>query len=301
LKKEEIQAELKNLSEKIFLLSKQVANIKEEKDISDNDIDFDKIEKIGKKYPIERHYMSGKDEYKQGLYMNMLMAVANIDAERIVGRMIFAERLRRGLNYRINIKDTQKTALLVDDEIIDNFVKSLDEVGKISFIIDCFIMCEGLNNCSDELKKYIAEICTLFEFDNKKLKEIINVSKVMLTQKLDVFKWDFDFDYDVFAKNFRYYMPVKELEKYRKKIFSCGGYENLALSFYKLSKKKSKYRKGEEIEFIPVERTIFPTKKNQIRQVDRNGKLWVKEEVIEKGIHWYDYYYIIHILDYIED
>ncbi len=219
MKKDEIQAELKSLGDRIILLSKLVSEIKEEEEQKGaKEIDFEGIERVGGKYPIKGHYISNKDFYEKGLYIDMLISIAMTDENDVYDRLIFIERIKNGIGYNNKLSEEYKNALLIDNNKVDEFVKSLDEVEKISFVIDCFMMCGDINSCCDELKKYISEICLLFNIDKKMLLEIINVSKVMLSQSLDVFSWDYDFDYSVFAKNFRYYLPVAELERYRVEV-----------------------------------------------------------------------------------
>ena len=248
MKKDEIQAELKSLSEKILLLSKQVAEIKEEKeDIGAKEIDFDNIERVGGKYPIKDHYIGKKDLYEKGLYINMLISVAMTEQDGLNDRLIFIERIRKGIDYRTKFSESYKSALLINDETIDEFVKCLSATDKISFVIDCFMMCGNINSCGDDIKQYIAEICLLLSIDKKMLKEIINVANVMLSQKLDVFKWDCDFDYSVFAKNFRYYLPVEELKTYSIKLDLEKQYD---YCYFEISTKEPKVqclRKGDAL------------------------------------------------------
>lgn len=321
MKKYEIQVELKSLGEKILLLSKQVAEIKEEKeekeDIGAKEIDFGEIERVGRKNPINGHCMRESSQYEKELYINMLFSVAMIEKEKLNERLTFIERIRQGMGSKKNLEESYKKALLVDNDTVDEFIKSVEKSKKgASFIIDYFMVYGDIDSCSDDVKEHIAEMCELFGIAKNVLKGIINVVKVMLSQSLDVFEWDDNANYQALGRDFRYYLPIEKLEECRSVIYTDGcdrGRCVLVEIKYIENNDYPHLRKGDQVIISVGKVDIFAwfnpngnpyrdIKKTTIT-IDRDCVLQMKgiRHMTDRDCYEFGDIRIIHCLDYLED
>ncbi len=186
MKKDEIQMQLKTLSEQILLLSKHVEKIDEEKnDISAMQIDFNNIARIAGKYPINGHHMSKSGQYEKELYINMLISVAMIE-ETLSEKLAFIERIRFGIGSEKSFEESYKKTLLIDNGLVDEFIKSTDTYDKISLIIDAFILM-GISQEKEKTQEYIAELCLIMGIKKDDLKIIAKLSKSIISQNESIY------------------------------------------------------------------------------------------------------------------
>ncbi len=189
---EEIQIQLKNLYNELEEY-KKVHNKESEQ------IDFDEISAISKRYPIVNHKMQEYDEYTQQMYLLMLLVVADIDNNMYSESFSLIYRIAYGMNFQGNIKNLFVNAKTLNFAQLDEITRLFaDDDVKLLLITECMMIAVGFEKGKKDAYQFISRLCVLLKISKEQLVFTSNLARVILTDNLQEFKCKIRNTYNVF-------------------------------------------------------------------------------------------------------
>lgn len=176
----ELAKDIKEIYEEVLILQ----NSMEKKDI---DIDFQKINAVASKNPIENHYIGNLDEYTQKVYFTYLCKVINFtnDDSTKYSQIQFMSRIISGIkNPHFDIKEILLSSISNQMDL-GEFVKCISDELLDVFIVDNLILAYINGNGENQVIDYVSEIISLFKLENEKFKELASLARAVLNKDDD--------------------------------------------------------------------------------------------------------------------
>lgn len=184
----EIQNEIRDMGIKLNELLNELEELKP-KDNINKQIDFSKINRLAKQYPIENHKLEMADNYKKKLYLCMLSAIAQTNNDNREEKLVFLQRILLGIKYEGSFETIVKDGVNISDKILDEFVECMtDNDSKQLFIFESLVISNLGGEMDDIAKKYISEISGYLGVAKDEIMFLIKLSVCVLEQSNDEYK-----------------------------------------------------------------------------------------------------------------
>ncbi len=196
MKKCEIKEELKSLSERIVLLSKQI-----------DEIDFEGVESRGGQYLIKKDFVNQKDlinkfreqmkknkidsyiieghtlsqqnvdEYTKEVYLKMLCIIMRYEGNESEEQELFIKRLIKGIGAKSSFEEYLKKSMEVDIDFFNEALNLIKEKGfKYIFTVDSVLTIYSGKNITDDQLGFITEF---FDAIGMTKNEVILISEIV--------------------------------------------------------------------------------------------------------------------------
>lgn len=219
----QLQAELRAAAEQVEALSQELAQFQP----SDNKkgLDFTHIQAIGKRYPVEKHALTGVDADFQRQYLTLLAAPLLLESQEPENGWLFLQRIICGAGCDIPLADLQADAATITDQQLDVFSAAVIEHGLAdALMLDemlLYLACRG----GEAMKDWLAALAELLGRTLTQVQELAQLAGFIATENKDGLA-DFtnrELSIPIERFNFYIYPILKNYARNNGKIFSYWG------------------------------------------------------------------------------
>lgn len=219
----QLQAELRAAAEQVEALSQELAQFQP----SDNKkgLDFTHIQAIGKRYPVEKHALTGADADFQRQYLTLLTAPLLLESQEPENGWLFLQRIICGAGCDIPLVDLQADAATITDQQLDAFSAAVIEHGLAdALMLDemlLYLACRG----GEAMKDWLAALAELLGRTLTQVQELAQLAGFIATENKDGLA-DFtnrELSIPIERFNFYIYPILKNYTRNNGKIFSYWG------------------------------------------------------------------------------
>lgn len=181
---------LKKIEFELNKLSEMISEFQQEQDKQSNTMfDYEKIENYGKTKPLVCHAIGDLDRELRRKYLLLLVAAVELadGFERRMRQLYFISRLYYSVEKDCGILESlSQEAKMIEQSDIVRWNEQFPENYKDVLVTDLLLMCSLDGTIEDVQRNYFGEICTLFNYGERKINAVVSMCKAILLQNDDM-------------------------------------------------------------------------------------------------------------------
>jgi hypothetical protein len=142
-------------------------------------------------FNFSEHPLGKTDEHVQNLYLQLLLSISRVEDNKIFyNKMIdLISAMMKEMNINLSLISIAKNSLNISENILKDFSDTLKMAAlEQNFIVDALMFSIILDNSTNKTLKYILDISSVLQLGQQQIKELMQMSKVILEQDKIAFK-----------------------------------------------------------------------------------------------------------------
>lgn len=142
-------------------------------------------------FNFKKHPLQSTDEHTQSLYLKFLLSVAKVEDSKIFyDKMIdLISEMMKEMHINLSLANIAKSVLSIDNNVLKDFSETL-KIAEMeqNFIGDALMFSIILEGSSNKVLKYIVDIGSVLELEQQQIKQLMQLSKIILEQDKIAFR-----------------------------------------------------------------------------------------------------------------
>lgn len=184
----ELQREVADMGTQLLALSErinslEVTGVSGEKKIQKQD--FEKINQLGKAYPIQRPALADESEIVKKDYLRGLMQLVIGCEESVYEGLLYVARIANGINMHISAEEIY---VLGADSTADDIANMYEELKAVKYIFltDALVVAQLYPKKQDVLAEMIADTSGILGMAPEDMKIITTMARAIVTENWDI-------------------------------------------------------------------------------------------------------------------
>jgi hypothetical protein len=182
-----LENSVQNINDSIRAISSDIENIRNADE--DNIIDYDKIKILAKKLPFGDTHILGNLEYGPACktYLEILLNLVRLDkgTQANVDRFVFIQWLLEQSGLDITLEDLYLDSMEMDKQDYYDFSGMVVKRYKEYLLVDALVVANISGNANQEMYEFIADLASVLDIDNERVKILCVVARVALCQSVE--------------------------------------------------------------------------------------------------------------------
>ncbi|MCT8977444.1 right-handed parallel beta-helix repeat-containing protein [Clostridium sp. CX1] len=157
-------------------------------------------------FNFSNHPLQRTDEHTQTLYLKFLLSIARVEDNKIFyDKMVdLLSVMMEEMDINLSLMTISKSVLSIDNNALRDFSETI-KISNIeqNFLVDALMFSIILEGSSNKTLKYIVDIASVLGINQQQIKELMQLSKIVLEQDKTAFK---DMCYEVLNINVSKFM-----------------------------------------------------------------------------------------------
>jgi hypothetical protein len=264
----ELENSVQNINDSIKAISSDIESIRNAD--QDNIIDYDKIKILAKKLPFGTHILGNLENgIACKIYLEILLNLVRLDKnmQANVNRLVFIQWLLEQSGLDMTLEELYLDSLEMDKQAYYNFGGMVIKRYKEYLFVDAMIVANILGNANQEMYEFIADLASVLDIDNERVKILCVVARVALCQSMENIDTD-----------------ILELAKGSFTQFRCYCYNHSSTMKKSIERIKSIERMRSIVVAVPENNvTNFEWKAKQMEKVNKGDTIAILEKMEIKG------------------
>lgn len=177
-----MQCEMKEIMNRMEMIFEELEAMKIS-NTEKNSIDFSKINRLAKQYPIAGHILKEEDEYNKKLYLAVLSSVAQINKDAREEKLLYLNRIAEGVKYEGDFAEVVKLASEVNDKVLSDFIEYVNEKSlRYMFIFEALLISGLSGELNEASNTYISEIISYLKIRRDEVAFLVKLAIIVLEQ-----------------------------------------------------------------------------------------------------------------------
>ncbi|MGN0684118.1 MAG: hypothetical protein ACI4JY_10625 [Oscillospiraceae bacterium] len=214
---EEMQSSINNIREEMQSLWHDLDDLRNEKNGGAFPFDIDELAVMAKHNPITPHPLRIKDKHTKRCYITLLLSVAQFEPKKLKESLSMAHAIAYGCGYikEGNLLDEYTSSHMLTFTQIDEIVALFahDDL-RLMLVEEMLLMAGRFEKGLKSAVEYISQICFLLKISADELTFLSQMSAVILSGNLDLYKCGIVNKYNLFDCYLRKFDFLKRMTVY---------------------------------------------------------------------------------------